>query len=213
MQCNEVEAMIRMKQSWLWLGLLATAVLLAFTTAASPAERVLGAQARLVYFHGAWVWAGKIAFGAAAAAGLVGLIRKSSFWQRLSLILGWTGMIFWVTYLPLSFWVQQANWGGIFWDEPRLRVPLMFGVAGLLLQVGLFLLEDLRLVSVVNLLFGAALWYFLGTIQNVLHPDSPILLSNAGDIQLFFFLLVGLSIIFGALLTALLYPLGNKFNR
>lgn len=205
--------MIRMKQSWLWLGLLATTVLLAFTTAASPAERVLGAQARLVYFHGAWVWAGKIAFGAAAVAGLVGLIRKNPFWQRLSLILGWTGMIFWVTYLPLSFWIQQVNWGGIFWDEPRLRVPLMFGVAGLLLQVGLFLLEDLRLVSVVNLLFGAALWYFLGTIQNVLHPDSPILLSNAGDIQVFFFLLVGLSIIFGAILTALLYPLGNKFKR
>jgi hypothetical protein len=53
-------------------------------------------------------------------------------------------VVFWLTYLPLSLLVQQMNWGGIFWDEPRWRISLMFGMVGLLLQVGLALVENLR---------------------------------------------------------------------
>jgi hypothetical protein len=198
------------RRQWMWAGIVLTVVLLAVVTALSPAERTLGTNARLVYFHGAWVWAGKLAFGAAAVCGLIGLLKRSRTWQLWSLALGWTGMFFWLTYLPLSLWIQQVNWGGIFWDEPRLRIPLMFGVIGLLLQTGMVLLEELRLVSLVNVIFGAALWYFLGNIQNVLHPDSPILTSNSLQIQLFFFALTGLSILFGGLLAGLLFPLGQK---
>lgn len=189
----------------LWVGLLLTVILLALLTALAPVERTLGENARLVYFHGAWVWAGKIAFGAAAIAGLVGLLRNSQAWQRGSLALGRVGLVFWLTYLPLSLYVQQVNWGGIFWDEPRWRVPLMFGIAGLLLQIGLALMEDLKLVSAANLVFGVALWWFLGSIQNVLHPDSPIAQSTARDIQLFFAGLLVLAVIFGGLLARLLY--------
>ena len=50
---------------------------LVWSHALAPLERTLGEGARLVYFHGAWVWAGKIAFGAAAAAGLVGLVSEA----------------------------------------------------------------------------------------------------------------------------------------
>ncbi len=192
----------------LWIGLALTALAIGLVAWFAPLERTLGDRSRLVYFHGAGVWAGKIAFGAATAAGLAGLIRRSAAWHRASLALGRAGMFFWLTYLPLSLYVQQVNWGGIFWDEPRWRVPLMFGVAGLLLQIGLTLIEDLRLVSAANLVFGVALWWFLGNIQNVLHPDSPILTSNAVDIQVFFAALLALSVIFGALLTRLIYPLG-----
>ncbi len=174
-------------------------------TAFAPVERTLGENARLVYFHGAWVWAGKIAFAAAAISGLVGLILRSSIWQRVSLSLGRTGMVFWLTYLPLSLYVQQVNWGGIFWDEPRWRVPLMFGIVGLLLQAGLWLMNDLRLTSGANLVFGTLLWWMLGNIQNVLHPDSPILQSDAVRIQMFFAALLALSLIFGVLLAGWLF--------
>jgi hypothetical protein len=190
--------------------LLLTALAIGLVTSLAPLERTLGERARLVYFHGAWVWAGKIAFGAAAMCGLAGLIRRNAAWQRVSLALGRTGLIFWLTYLPLSLYIQQVNWGGIFWDEPRWRIPLMFGIAGLLLQIGLALMEDLRLVSAANLVFGVALWWFLGSAQNVLHPDSPIFQSNATDIQVFFIALLALSVVFGGLLARLLYPLGTR---
>jgi hypothetical protein len=181
-----------------WAALLLILVLIGLVVAFSPLERTLGERIRLVYFHGAWVWAGKAAFAAAAAAGLVGLALRQGAWQRASLALGRTGLVFWLTYLPLSLVVQQMNWGGIFWDEPRWRIPLMFGITGLLLQGGLLLMEDLRLSSAANLVFGIALWWSLGNIQNVLHPDSPIFQSEAVRIQLFFSALLVLALIFGA---------------
>jgi hypothetical protein len=194
-----------MERRRIWAGIGLILVFLALITAFAPLERTLGERARLVYFHGAWVWAGKAAFAAAAAAGAIGLLGRGNVWHRISLALGRTGMVFWLTYLPLSLWVQVVNWGGIFWDEPRWRIPLMFGIVGLLLQIGLALINDPRISSASNLVFGAALWWLLGSIQNVLHPDSPILSSDSTRIQLFFALLVVLSLLFGALLARLLY--------
>ncbi len=188
-----------------WLLMIVVLAVIGLLAAFAPIERTLGAGARLVYFHGAWVWAGKVAFGAAALAGLGGLALRNRLWQRASLALGRTGLFFWLTYLPLSLWIQQTNWGGIFWDEPRWQVPLAFGIAGVLLQIGLALMDDLRLTSVANLGFGVALWYFLGMAQNVLHPDSPIYGSGAIHIQIFFSLLLVFSLLFGALLARLLY--------
>ncbi len=195
-----------------WVGLLLTLCLIALVTAFAPVERTLGERVRLVYFHGAWVWAGKAAFAAAAAAGLVGLVHwgppaARRAWRRASLALGWTGMVFWLTYLPLSLLVQQMNWGGIFWDEPRWRIPLTLGVVGLLLQVGLYLMEDLRLASGANLVFGIALWVWLGSIENVLHPDSPIFQSDAIRIQVFFTLILLLALLFGGILARQFYKM------
>lgn len=189
--------------------MLAVLAVIVVVTAFAPVERTLGENARLVYFHGAWVWAGKIAFAAAALSGLAGLALRKGLYQRASLALGRTGMVFWLTYLPLSLYVQQVNWGGIFWDEPRWRVPLMFGIVGLLLQIGLWLMDDLRLASGANAVFGVLLWWMLGNIQNVLHPDSPILQSDAARIQLFFAILLALSIAFGVLLASMLFRVGE----
>lgn len=198
-----------MDRRWLWIALGLTLVLLSLVTAFAPVEKTLGERARLVYFHGAWVWAGKAVFGAAALAGLIGLLRRSTLINRVSLALGRAGMVFWLTYLPMSLYIQVVNWGGIFWDEPRWRVPFMFGVIGLLLQIGLGLIDDLRLASAANLVFGVLLWWMLSTTQNVLHPDSPILQSDSSRIQFFFAILVALSLFFGTLLTRLLYS-GSK---
>lgn len=196
-------------------GLLLTLVLIALVTAFAPVEKTLGERARLVYFHGAWVWAGKAAFAAAAVFGLAGLVRWGPLAarrtrQRVSLALGWTGMVFWLTYLPLSLLVQQMNWGGIFWDEPRWKVPLILGAAGLLLQAGLLFVEDLRLASGANLIFGAILWVWLGSIENVLHPDSPIFQSDAVRIQIFFVILLILSLIFGGILAWRLFGINTE---
>jgi len=122
-----------------------------------------------------------------------------------SLALGRTGMVFWLTYLPMSLWIQQINWGGIFWDEPRWRVPLAFGVAGVLLQVALVLFDRRLLTAVGNLVFGVGLWWALASIQNVLHPDSPIFGSGALDIEIFFIILAGLSLVFMAQIGLALY--------
>jgi len=193
----------RFRYSAVWLAL--TIVVIALGTAFGPTERTLGENLRLVILHGAWVWTGKFVFAAAALAGLLGLILTRSFWPLLSLVLGRTGLLFWLTYLPMSLIVQMQNWGGIFWDEPRWRIPFTFGVVGLLLQLGLWVINQPRLTCLANLAFGVVLWGQLGGITNVLHPDSPVFGSESTAIPLFFILLTVLTLLAAAQITWLLY--------
>ena len=155
--------------------------------------------------HGAWVWAGLITFSLAALSGLAGLISRRGKWHSWSRALGWTGLTFWLTFLPMSVVVQQMNWGGIFWDEPRFRIPLAFGIVGVLLQGGLELVNCRGLTSSGNLIFGVALVWQLQGAQNVLHPDSPVFTSESTRIKLFFTILLVLALLLGAQVAGWLY--------
>lgn len=188
-----------------WIIFACTLAAIALVTAFAPLEKTLGERIRLVYLHGAWVWAGKIAFACGALAGLAALLARSQKWAGWSLALGRAGLVIWLTYLPMSLVVQQVNWGGIFWDEPRWRIPLAFGVAALLIQVALWLFNQPFIASAVNLVFGVALWWVLGGIENILHPDSPIFQSGSARIQIFFVLLLLLAIFLAGQITFLFH--------
>ena len=192
------------KPTLIRLALLAASfALLALVALLGPAERVLGGNLRLVVVHGAWVWTGKVAFGLAALTGLTALLApRRAAWPAASLALGRTGLFFWLTYLPMSLLMMQLNWGGLFLDEPRWRIPFAFGVAAVLLQAALALFNHSRLTAAGNLLFGAALWWRLGGTENVLHPNSPIFTSDAMSIQIFFILLLGISLAIAGQLAA-----------
>ncbi len=180
---------------WQWLALALTLGLIALTAFLAPEERSLGANLRLIMVHGAWVWVGKIVFGAAALAGAAGLLLRRPEMHRWSQALAHTGLTFWLTYLPMALLVMQLTWGGLYLDEPRWRVPFTFGVVGLLLQVGLWLASVPWLSSAANVGFGAALWWSLGGLQNILHPDAPIAQSDSTRIQFFFILLLVLTLV------------------
>jgi hypothetical protein len=111
--------------------------------------------------------------------------------------LGRTGLIYWLTYLPMSLLLMQINWGGFFFDEPRWRTPLAFAVTGVLLQAGLALFNRPALTSAGNLLFAAALMAATWNLESVMHPDSPILTSDSTGIRLFFAMLLALSLLAG----------------
>lgn len=185
------------------LGL--TLLTIGLVTLLGPTERTLGSNLRLVILHGGWVWTGKLVFAAAALAGGLGLLIRRPFWQNLSLALGRAGILYWITYLPMSLLVQVQNWGGVYWDEPRWRIPFTFAIVGLLLQIGLSLLAQPYLTCAANLVFGVALWWQLGDISNVLHPDSPVFGSGATGIEVYFLVLLALLLLSAAQVTALLW--------
>jgi hypothetical protein len=81
---------------------------------------------------------------------------------------------------------MQTNWNGLFLAEPRWRMAVVFAITGLLLQLGVTLLEDPLWASAGNLFFLVALALTLNRTQNVMHPPAPILNSDAARIQLFF---------------------------
>jgi hypothetical protein len=179
---------------WFMLTLACIGLLTAF----SPAEKVLGANARIVYLHGVWVWASLAGFALAALAGAAALVTRRPALYAWSKALGRTGLFFWITYLPISMWAMQTSWNGLFLAEPRFRLAVIFSVTGLLLQVGLALLDNLTWTAVGNILFAVVLGFFLANTQNVMHPPAPILNSNAPRIQLYFALLFGLTLLAAA---------------
>ena len=176
---------------WFFITLL----VILLVTAIGPAEKTLGVNVRVVYLHGAWVWAGLIGFVAAAVVGLVGLVsrrRELNYWSRA---LGRTGLFFWITYLPISMWAMQTNWNGLFLAEPRWRVGLVFAIGGLILQVGVSLLDDPIWASISNIAFAIMLFISLQSTEQVMHPASPIFGSDAWRIQLFFLALIALTLL------------------
>lgn len=167
--------------------------IIAFVSLLSPEEKSLGANVRIVYLHGAWVITAIITLAAAGLAGLIGLITRGERWHRWSQALGRTGMLFWITYLPISLWAMETNWNGLFLSEPRWRIAAIFAVTGILLQVGLALIGLPALTSGANLVFVIALAIALLNVDTVLHPPpSPIFSSGNSRIEIYF---IGLNLL------------------
>ena len=138
------------------VGFFCLTIAIAFLT---PLERTLGVNLRLVYLHGAWVWAGIVIFSIAAIMGLAALLFRKTAFHDWSRSLGWTGLCFWITSLPMSLAVMQINWNGFFFDEPRWKIPFTFAIISILLQAGLFLMNTavVHLACQSVLRIGAAL--------------------------------------------------------
>ncbi len=166
---------------------LVVVVLIGILALFGPEEQTLGANVRVVYLHGAWVLTAELAFIAAGLAGLVGLIARRDSFHAWSAALGRTGIFFWLTYLPLSLWAMETNWNGLFLAEPRFRLAMTFAVVGLLLQIGLWILDNKALTSAANIAYIVVLRVVFATAQNIMHPPpSPIFSSGNFSIIGFF---------------------------
>jgi hypothetical protein len=171
----------------------ATLLVIVLTAFLGPEEKDLGANVRIVYLHGAWVLTAELAFAASALAGLMGLIAHKDSFHAWSAALGRTGIVFWVTYLPLSLMAMQTNWNGLFLAEPRFRLALTFAVVGVLLQIGLWIISLPWVTSLANVIFIVILRVVFSTATNVMHPPpSPIF--NSGNYLIIGFF-IGLNIL------------------
>lgn len=188
-----------------------TIVAIALLALFGPEEKSLGANVRIVYLHGAWVLAAELALVVAGLAGLVALLTRREAFHRWSAALGRTGIIFWVTYLPLSLWAMQSNWNGLFLAEPRFRLAAIFAVTGVLLQVGLWLISVDWVTSLANLLFIIVLRVAFFNAENVMHPPpSPIFNSGNYVIIGFFISLVLLAMVAAYFLTKTFLSFNKK---
>lgn len=193
-----------------WFVLLVALVALGLITAIAPEERTLGTSVRVVYLHGVWVWTALAAFGLAALFGFYGLVSRNVKAQSWSRALGLTGLAFWITYLPISMWAMQANWNGLFLAEPRWRLAVVFAIGGIMLQIGITLLDNLTWASVGNLVYFLTLIFALQAAENVMHPPSPITGSDVLMIQFYFFGLLGLCLLAASQVTRLWYRLSDR---
>ena len=188
------------KLSYLILFIIIILVSIGFSSL-GPAERTLGSHVRLVYLHGAWVWTALLGFLLAAVIGLLGLVHRRTTLHAWSMALGRTSTFFWVTYLPLSLWTMQANWNGIFLQEPRWRASFDFAIIALLIQFAIVLMQRPVISSILNVVYFITLGWTLYGTEQVMHPNSPITSSNSITIQSFFIILLILCLVSGWSLT------------
>ena len=177
---------------WPLIEFLCVVMVIGLLSLLGPEEQALGSNVRIVYLHGAWVLTAELAFFAAGLAGLLALIARREFFHTWSAALGRTGIFFWLTYLPLSLWAMESNWNGLFLAEPRFRLALTFAIVGLLLQIGLWVININWLTSTANLVFIIVLRLAFSAATYVMHPPpSPIF--NSGDWRIIsFFLMLNL---------------------
>lgn len=194
-----------MRSNYKFLIVLSAALIgLALVYFLSPQDKTLGTGTSLVLLHGAWVWTGLAAFSAAAIFGLSGILSGKPILHRLSRVCGITALFFWLTYLPMSLLVMQTNWSGLFFEEPRWKIPFAFAIIALFLQSGLAIINKPYLTSVGNLVYGIALIYLLAQADTVLHPNSPIF-TGSRSMQISFLLILFLCLILAVLACRWLY--------
>ena len=165
-------------------------------------EASLGANVRLVYLHGAWVWTALV--GLAAAASLVGLLLRRPAFQNGSVAPGQAVAFSWVTYLPLNLWTMRASWNGLTLGEPRWRVSLSFAVIAVLLQLAILAFNRLEWARAVNTAFFIILAWTLSPTEQVMHPPSPIAASGSVAMRGFFLGLLALCLLAGWLLSRMM---------
>ena len=91
---------------------------------------------------------------------------------------------------------MEANWNGLFLAEPRFRLALIFAVTGVLLQVGLWLINMDWVTSLANIVYIVVLRVIFATADNVMHPPpSPIFNSGNYAIIGFFVAMILLSLL------------------
>ena len=203
--------MFRIKNSPI-ISFFGTLALIILVTFLGPEEKALGSNVRIVYLHGAWVLTAEIAFISASLVGLLGLLGQlfiplknlQAKFLKWSEALGRTGIVFWVTYLPLSLWAMESNWNGLFLAEPRFRLALTFAVVGVLMQAGLTIIGNNILTAAANIAYIVALRIIFTSAANIMHPPpSPIFNSGNYVIISFFVGLNLLTWIAGYFLTSL----------
>jgi hypothetical protein len=181
---------------------IATIILIALLALFGPEEKTLGSNVRIVYLHGAWVLTAEVAFFAAAIAGAIGLITKRVSFHLWSAALGRTGIFFWLTYIPLSLWAMESNWNGLFLSEPRFRLAVIFAVTGILLQVGLWMINIDWVTSLANIIYIVVLRVTFSSASNIMHPPpSPIFNSGNYLIIGFFLAMILLTLVAAYFLT------------
>lgn len=190
---------------------IVTVILIALLALFGPEEKTLGSNVRVVYLHGAWVLAAEVAFFAAAIAGAFALITKRIPFHHWSAALGRTGIFFWLTYLPLSLWAMESNWNGLFLSEPRFRLAVIFAVTGVLLQVGLWLININWITSLANIIYIVILRVAFSSASNIMHPPpSPIFNSGNYLIIGFFLALIVLTLVAAFFLTLIFLNLTKE---
>lgn len=193
-----LERLELLKNRVLPLLALGLVVLLAVWVVLAPAESRLGNVIKLVYVHGALVWAGLFTFSAAGLLGLAALVvrhligpaDRARTWSRGTEAASLAALIVWGVYAISAMAVTGLTWGQLVaWNEPRVRVTGLILLAAVVLYVVARLVDHADFTAVVSLLMGIVPWVMVQQADAIRHPVDPIGGSGSAAIQGYYLLI------------------------
>jgi len=160
-----------------------------------PPDRTIGANTRLVFFHGAVVWNAILLALAGGVVGVIYLVRSTTrraqdllapapggnggawgpyLWRVLSF-----ATLFWALSFFLSFPVMIMTWGGVLWRETRLVMTMEIVVLFAFLWTFGLLAPWRRVLAALMALAAVAMVTLILTTPGTFHPDNPVF--NSGN--------------------------------
>ena len=183
---------------WLpWLAGVLFVLLFVFVLLA-PAESRLGNLVKLVYVHGALVWAGLATFSLAGVLGLVALgirylgrsAERARIWYGGTAAAGKAALAIWIIYVISAILVTGLTWGQwIAWNEPRVQATALILGAALVLALVARLVDHPDFAALVNVAMAILPWILVNQADAIRHPVDPIGGSNSSSIQGYFLLI------------------------
>lgn len=163
-----------------WWLLALVVILQASILILSPEERTLGIGIKPVYFHVSLTWTGMLLLLLCGVLG-VGIL----IWPKDKLV-SWQRNVFTVAmglYLAgflISLYASWLNWGGIPYQEPRIRAAINVVVSGIAAWILQDFITNFRIKAVLP--FIPLVYVFIGgqSPRLVLHPDNPVASSPLG---------------------------------
>jgi hypothetical protein len=178
---------------WPILGLVLLLLLFALGIWAAPQESALGEHIKVVYVHVALTWTGMLGLLAAGVLGIGLAIRPNPRLYRLLYAVAVVGFGFFVGGTIVSFMAQRATWGGILWQEPRMRSALQVIAVAVIVLTSAELTQKYRWLGVAFALLAAFMLWSTQSATLVMHPRDPITPSSSVGIRSAFYGLFGLS--------------------
>ena len=153
----------------------------------TPPEQVLGTSIRWVVLHVSFIWAGLLGLFVSALGGIgVGLHREMRGFTLLQ-VGAFFSLVFFGLGLLLSMAAAQANWGGVFWQEPRMRVMLSMLFVTTLVQTLNAWLPWKRVRCWMHVVPALSLLLALALTPLVLHPRNPVQSTTSWRFHVVFF--------------------------
>lgn len=169
-------------------GSIALAVLVDWL---APAEQTLGSMVKYVYIHNGLVFTSLALVTFVGILGLLYLVTGRRFFFDWARPAKQVALIFWTFYIIQGIVAMKVIWGGIVWNEPRQL--LAFSLYFVLIAIYLVstTVHAPKLISALNVVMGASVWFFISRISAVMHPtsspirNSPSVLIRASALAIF----------------------------
>jgi hypothetical protein len=146
---------------------------------------------KLVYVHGALVWAGLLTFSIGGVSGLLALVFRRKVWYEATLAAALAALVVWIAVVGSSMILTRVTRGQfVAWNEPRVRATTLILAAALVLALVGRLVDQPSFSASTGLVMGVLPWILVRRADAIRHPVDAIAGSTSQAIQVYYVLIL-----------------------